>query len=381
MLLKNTQGEGGYSMELKLPFRLRAGNVLWQRGIQPYLFRKDPENAHVFTIRTLQEIQRSGLTPLVRYLFQSNHANHIKNITLVGGVAWKNKVGSAAGFDKKAEVIPAMDAIGFGAIEVGTITPSPQEGNPKPRVFRYPAARAIVNRCGFNSEGADRAAENIAKTYRNYTITCPIGVSIGKNKNTPEKHAVDDYVSAFRILVPVLRQNVDYVKINISSPNTPGLRSLFDQLDEFLEEFRGRISRIATWDVPLYLKVPPDIITQRQYAHIVEIATKHRISAIEVTNTTANPDYKKAYGIPVTQEGGLSGEPLRELTNAILAMLDPAAKQNNMDLIGVGGISCGKHAVEKIAHGAKAVQVYTGLVYRGPILIHEILESLNGEGR
>src|SRR3989338_3366850 len=363
-------------MESQLPFRLRAGNVLWQHVIQPYLFRKDPENAHVFTTRTLQEIQRSGLMPLVRYLFGSNHINHFKNITLVGGVAWKNKVGLAAGFDKHGEIIAALDAFGFGSIEIGTVTPEPQKGNEKPRVFRYPAAKAIVNRYGFNSEGADRVAKNIAKTHRNYTITCPIGVSIGKNKNTPQKHAVDDYVWAFRTVAPVLRQNVDYVKINISSPNTPGLRSLFDQLDEFLSEFCGRISRIATWDVPLYLKVPPDIITQEQYTNIVEIATRHGISAIEATNTTSNLKYKKAYHIPTTQEGGLSGEPLRELTNAILAMLHPSAKQNYIDLVGVGGISCGKHAVEKLAHGAKAVQIYSGLVFRGPILIHEILESL-----
>ena len=370
-------------MESQLPFRLRVGNVLWQHVIQPYLFRKDPEDAHVSTVHTLQQIQSYGLTPLVRYLFQSyhTHTKSLRNITLIGGVAWKNKVGLAAGFDKNAEVLHALDAFGFGAIEVGTVTPRPQEGNPKPRVFRHPDARAIVNRYGFNSKGADAVAENIAKTHRNYTITCPIGVSIGKNKDTLEKNAVDDYVWAFRTLAPVLRQNVDYVKINISSPNTPGLRSLFDRLDEFLEEFRGRISRIATWDVPLYLKVPPDIITQKEYTRIVEIAAKHRISAIEATNTTANPEYKKACGIPIAQEGGLSGEPLRLATDAALAMLHPAAKQYGIDLIGVGGISCGEHALEKITRGkAKAIQIYTGLVFRGPILLHEILEKLHSEG-
>ena len=123
---------------IPLPFRLRAGNVLWQKGIQPYLFKKDPEKAHVLTVKTLQEIQRSGLTPLIRFLFQGNHAQEIKNITLVGGVVWRNKVGLAAGFDKNAEVMAVMDAFGFGAEEVGTVVPQPQDGNPKPRVFRYP---------------------------------------------------------------------------------------------------------------------------------------------------------------------------------------------------------------------------------------------------
>ena len=358
-----------------LPFRLRAGNVLWQKVVQPYLFKRDPENAHSFTVRTLQEIQRSGLTPLIRFLFQSNHVQ-LRNITLVGGVAWRNKVGLAAGFDKNAEILPALDAFGFGTIEVGTVTPRPQAGNPRPRVFRHPHAKAIVNRYGFNSDGASQVAKNIEKIHGHYKITCPIGISIGKNKDTLEKNAVDDYVSVFRILAPVLRQNVDYIQINISSPNTPGLRSLFDRLDEFLSEFRGRTKRIISWQVPLYLKVPPDDLTEKQYTRVVEIAAKHEISAIEATNTTANPDYKKAYSIPVAEEGGLSGEPLRQISNAILALLHPAAKQQYVDVIGVGGISSGKHATEKIAHGAKAVQIYTGLVFRGPILIHEILECL-----
>lgn len=358
------------------PFRLRAGNILWQHVIQPYLFRKDPENAHVFTIRTLRKIQRFGMTPLIRYLFRSNNINRLVNITQVGGIAWRNKVGLAAGFDKHAEALPVLDALGFGAIEVGTVTPHPQEGNKKPRVFRHPTAKAIVNRYGFNSIGADSVAENIRKTLAQFRYLCPIGVSIGKNRTTLEKHAVDDYVSAFAIIAPLLRKDVDYIKINISSPNTPGLRSLFDQLDEFLGELGERINKIAQWDVPLYLKVPPDIIMQKQYTRIVEIAAKHNISAIEATNTTANSKYKNAYDIPITQEGGLSGEPLRQLANAVLAMLRPAAEQYHMDLIGIGGISCGEHAFEKIAHGSRAVQIYTGLVFRGPILIHEILETL-----
>lgn len=368
-------------MQSNTPFRLRAGNALWQHVVQPYLFRKDPEEAHVFTIRTLQKIQNLGLTPLVRFLFQSGHARTTNNITLVGNVTWRNKVGSAAGFDKDAKIIAACDAFGFGADEVGTVIPRLQEGNPKPRVFRHPAAKAIVNRYGFNSKGADVVAKNIAKTHQNYTITCPIGVSLGKNKETPDERAVDDYIFTFSTIFPVLRPYYDYIKINISSPNTPGLRGIFDRLDEFLAELRERFDKIATWDVPLYLKVPPDIITQEQYTRIVEIAAKHGVSAIEATNTTTNQKLKEAYGIPTTQEGGLSGEPLRELTNAVLAMLHPAAKQHNIDLIGVGGISCGKHALEKITHSAKAVQIYTGLVFRGPILIHEILEALKGDVR
>src|SRR3989338_7633507 len=149
-------------MESQLPFRLRAGNVLWQKGIQPYLFRKDPEEAHIITIHTLKRIQSLGMVPIVRYLFQSSHTLNSKNITLIGSVAWRNKLGLAAGFDKHGEIIAALDAFGFGTIEVGTVTPQPQEGNPKPRVFRYPQIQALVNRYGFNSKGAHAVAENIA---------------------------------------------------------------------------------------------------------------------------------------------------------------------------------------------------------------------------
>ncbi|TSC80043.1 MAG: dihydroorotate dehydrogenase (fumarate) [Parcubacteria group bacterium Gr01-1014_29] len=359
-----------------IPFRLRVGNVLWQKGIQPYLFRKDPEEAHVFTIKTLREIQRSGLIPLIRFLFHGNHAHEIKNMTLVGDVVWRNKVGLAAGFDKNAEVMAVMDAFGFGSQEVGTIVPQPQKGNPKPRVFRYPKNGAIVNKYGFNSDGAIAVAENIRNTHARFHITCPIGVSLGKNKDTPDERAVDDYVSAFTTMYPVLRPGIDYIKINISSPNTPGLRALFDRLDEFLAELFEKISLIATWDVPIYLKVPPDGIAPDQYRNMVETAVRRGITALEATNTTSNPALKKEYGI--TEEGGLSGEPLRTLANDTLRILSVHAKAaNRIDLIGVGGISCGEHAREKIELGAKAVQIYTGLVFRGPILIHEILEKLH----
>lgn len=362
-----------------MEYRLKAGNVLWQHT-QRYLFRKEPEEAHRFTIETLKRIQSYRLTPMVRYLFQNGHAYNFKHATLVGGCVWHNKVGLAAGFDKNAEVIPALNALGFGALEVGTVVPRPQEGNPKPRVFRYPNSGAIVNKYGFNSDGAPAVAQNIRNTHRKFNIDCPIGVSLGKNKDTSDERAVDDYMSAFATIFPVLRPHVDYVKINISSPNTPGLRALFDRLDEFLAELFEKISAIATWDIPIYLKVPPDNIAPDQYRNIVETAVQRGISAIEATNTTSNLELKKEYGI--MEEGGLSGEPLRILANDTLRILSVHTKAaNHIDLVGVGGISNGEHAREKIKLGAKAVQIYTGLVFRGPILIHEILEALKGDVR
>lgn len=369
---KNPQGKGGYRMER----RLQVGNVFFDKILKQYLFRKDPESAHCWTIKKLKYMQ-SHFLPVIRYFFQNPCVNGFKNNVNVGGCVWRNRLGLAAGFDKDGELTALFDALGLGSMEIGTGTPEPQVGNERPRVFRHEKARAIENRYGFNSVGIQVVVQNLLAASRRHSPRAPIGVSIGKNKVTPDEHAVDDYVLAYRALKPVLLSSyIKFVQLNISSPNTPGLRNQFNRLGEFLAEFCERTENTVSWPVPLYLKVPPDGITQEQYARIVETAAKYGVSAIEATNTTTNPKFKEAYGIPTTRGGGLSGEPLRLVTDAVLAMLDPAAKQHHIDLIGVGGILSGEHALEKITHGAKAVQVYTGLVYCGPRLIHEILETL-----
>lgn len=371
MPLKNSQGKGGYTME----YRLRVGNALWQHVIQPYLFQMDPEEAHNATIRMLERIQKYRFSKVAASVWKSPYADMPVTI---GGVPWKNPVGIAAGFDKDARVIPFLDALGFGAIEVGTVTPFPQEGNPKPRVYRYPNKKALINRYSFNSEGVNAVAKRLQKLHATYDIKAAIGVSIGKNKLTPTETMLFDYTHAMRILIPVLRPGRDYLKINISSPNTPGLRDTFTILDSFLKMFMVSLKTIADThnkpQPPVYLKVPPDNVSQDDYVNIVATSAHYGITAIEATNTTTNAQLKNIH--ECLEEGGLSGEPLRKLSTRILSHMREEAEKHDIDLIGVGGISAPEHVFEKTRAGAKAVQIYTGLVYEGPSLLHNILEKL-----
>lgn len=356
-------------------FRLKFGGAFWRRVLRPYLFGKEAEDAHVFTVRTLKRVQENNLLWILRLLYRSPyHEQPIK----VFGVPWRNPVGLAAGFDKQGEIVHALEALGFGSIEVGTVTPAPQPGNPRPRVFRYPNLRAAINRYGFNSEGAVAVANHLmASGTINARLKIPIGVSIGKNKETTETDAVKDYLAAFEAVLWVLRSGTDWVKINISSPNTPQLRDTFNRLDEFLDELMTGARRIAAEHLsplpPFVLKMPPDGLTPEQLEDVVRIAAARGIAGIEATNTTVDERIKRPLGL--TEGGGVSGEPLRELADQTLAAMKVAAMRWRIDLVGVGGISEGRHALRKRALGAKAVQLYTGLVFRGPILIHEILTA------
>ena len=290
---------------------------------------------------------------------------------------WRNPVGLAAGFDKHIEVLPALEALGFGSAEVGTITPRPQLGNPRPRVFRYPTIRGLVNRYGFNSVGAEQAARNLKEAYSRYRIRMPVGISIGKNKETLDSEAVKDYLEAIGYFLPIMR-GADWLKINISSPNTPSLREIFARLDEFLAELedgvKGLCRELNIGVPPLLLKVPPDDLTDKQLADVVAIAKRYGFSGIEATNTTTDPNIKACWG--VSEAGGLSGHPLMARSTEVLRMMKEPARACGMDLIGVGGICESWDAQEKcIDGGAKAVQIYSGLVLRGPSLIDAILKS------
>lgn len=322
--------------------------------------------------------QRLHVLWLLRWLYESPLAD--QPIT-VGGARWRNKFGIAAGFDKHAQVIRALDALGVGAIEVGTVVPKPQEGNPKPRVFRYPQFRAVVNRYGFNSVGVEQFVANLATALRgSKPVYAAIGVSIGKNKNTSDANALGDYLHVFARVLPFLRPN-DYVIINISSTNTPGLRDIFLRLYEFLGEFmdgaEAAAHRLAQPMCPVHLKLPPDWDDMHeQVADAVIAAGKVGIEAIQATNTTANVNRKAA--ISIEEVGGMSGAPLFNLSNEVLErcaqvnrrMLHPLA------LVGVGGVENSRTAIAKVALGATAVQAYTGLVYQGPGLIHKVLAAL-----
>ena len=354
------------------PLRLKLGDILWKKAFRPYLFGKNAEDAHLFTIRTLKLMQEEELLWLVRLFYRSPYFDQK---VVVAGRPWRNKVGLAAGFDKQIEVLPALDAFGFGSAEVGTITWQPQYGSPQPRVFRYQGIRAIINRYGFNSVGAEQAAKNLGKIYRRHRVNMPIGISIGKNKDTPDERAVNDYLGALRYFIRLIRPQ-DWVKINISSPNTPGLRELFGRLDEFLGELKDRVRQLAQEfgaSVPrLMLKVPPDNLSDEQIVDVVKVAVRCGFCGIEATNTTTDQQIKRDYGL--TETGGLSGEPLRERSTRVLAVMKEPAR-GVIDLIGVGGISEAWHFEEKILAGAKALQIYTGLVFRGPNLLHEILSA------
>ena len=365
-----------------MDFRLKLRDVFWQKVLCPFLFGKEAEEAHLFTIETLKDMQQLKMLWILRLLYRS--PLH-RMPTQVLGTIWHNPVGLAAGFDKHAEVIPALEALGFGAVEIGTVTPRPQSGNEKPRLFRNPAMFAVLNRYGFNSHGSEIVARRLYNLHEHPfgKVQIPIGISIGKNKDTPDTDAVKDYLRAYSDFCGVLRPQ-DWVKINISSPNTPNLRDIFGRLDDFLAEFVEGTRRmpIRMWPPVngkthfpgrFVLKIPPDDLTQKDLERVVELCAKHHFAGIEATNTTVDEKIKEKCGW-AGQMGGVSGEPLRMLANQKLFEMKDAAKAKGVDLIGVGGISRGHHATQKREENAKVVQCYTGLVFRGPSLIHEILD-------
>ena len=330
--------------------------------IRPALFSLDPEDAHRFTLASLDLAQRAGLLGLLpRATGKPVH---------VMGIDFPNAVGLAAGLDKDGAHIGALAALGFGFIEIGTVTPRPQPGNPQPRMFRLPVADAIINRMGFNNRGVDNLVRNVVASG----FTGVLGINIGKNKDTPNEHAVDDYLAC----LDKVYAHATYVTVNISSPNTQSLRELQkdEALDALLSAIKLRQSELAQRHgkyVPVALKIAPDL-DDAQIAAIAALLMMHRIDAVIATNTTIARD--AVAGLPNADEaGGLSGRPVRAASTRVIRELARHLK-NEVPIVGVGGILSGDDAQEKIAAGASLVQLYSGLIYRGPGLVRECVQRL-----
>ena len=301
------------------------------------------------------------LQPLARRLREKNRPHRPALAARLFGVDFPNPLGLAAGFDKNAAAIPGLAALGFGFVEVGTLTPKPQPGNPKPRLFRLAQHEALINRMGFNNKGAEYAAKTLAK------LACrpvPIGINLGKNKWTELENAAEDYVAAANTLAPF----ADYVAVNLSSPNTPGLRSL--QAPKTLEALLLRLKRLD-FKKPLLVKLAPDL-RERELVEISEVALSCSVDGIVAVNTTLQREVVHAQA---AQEGGLSGKPLRALANNCIRVIYKAT-QGYIPIVGVGGIFSAEDAYEKIKAGASLVQLYSGFVYGGPNTVCRILDGL-----
>ncbi|OGA15496.1 MAG: dihydroorotate dehydrogenase (quinone) [Betaproteobacteria bacterium RIFCSPLOWO2_02_FULL_66_14] len=333
---------------------------------RPLLFALDAETAHSLTLELADAPLRFGLLRAPRA-----PALPVR----VMGLDFPNPVGLAAGLDKNAEHVDALAKLGFGFIEVGTVTPRPQPGNPRPRLFRLTAERALVNRFGFNNVGLDAFMANLERSSWRGVL----GINIGRNFDTPNERAADDYASCLERVYP----RASYVAINVSSPNTTNLRALQEkaELDALLERLVGLRDRLAARygrSVPLALKVSPDL-SAAQVAEIAASVRRHRIDAVIATNTSVSRE-----GVewrPQAQEaGGLSGAPIRSRSTQVLAGF-AAQLKGEVPLVGVGGIDRGLDAAEKMAAGASLVQLYTGLVYRGPGLIAECVRTIRDARR
>jgi len=327
---------------------------------RPFLFALDAETAHDVAFATLDRLARAGIARAPQ-LPQSP--------VTVMGLAFPNRVGLAAGLDKNAAHIDALATFGFGFIEVGTVTPRPQPGNPRPRMFRLRKAHAIVNRLGFNNGGVQSLIDNVSRShYRGI-----LGINIGRNFDTPNERAADDYVACLRAVYPYAH----YVTVNISSPNTKGLRDLQadDALSALLEALKHEQDALAQTHgrhVPLAIKIAPDL-TDDAVRGVARMLVAQRMDAVIATNTTLARD--KVAGLAHAEEtGGLSGPPLFERSTAVVRVLAKAL-DGALPIIGVGGIDSGDAARAKLAAGASLVQLYTGLIYRGPALVAECVRA------
>ncbi len=335
---------------------------------RPFLFGLDPEHAHDLSLGALATIQR---TPLVCVIAQERIRDPVK----LAGLAFPNRIGLAAGLDKNGRCIDAFGAMGFGFVEVGTVTPLAQPGNPKPRIFRLTESQALINRLGFNNDGLAAFVANVrrARFRRGGGI---LGLNIGKNAATPIERAADDYL----IALAGVYAHADYVTVNISSPNTTNLRTLQGDaaLDALLSALCARRAELAqehARQVPMFVKIAPDLGTE-QIEQIAATLRRHPVDGVIATNTTLARD--GVVGQRHSEEaGGLSGAPLAERSNAVVSQLR-ALVGPDFPIIGVGGVMSGADAVAKRRAGADLVQIYTGFIYKGPALVTESARALAG---
>jgi dihydroorotate dehydrogenase len=338
---------------------------MYRSILRPLLYRMDPEKAHYFATGWLERFHDLGLlnSPLAPS-FKSNNPNQAREVF---GLKFPNPVGLAAGFDKDAKWIDPLTALGFGFIEIGTVTPVAQPGNPKPRLFRLTQDEALINRMGFNNDGVEAALERIKASKCNV----PLGGNIGKNKVTPNEDAPSDYLKSFIKLY----DHVDYFAVNVSSPNTPGLRELQGK-DELKKIFDGLFEHREKQSIkrPVLLKIAPDL-NEDQLNDIIALVREMQIDGLIATNTTLDRTGLRSPKTLAEQTGGLSGVPVREKSTGVIKYIHDASS-GSIPIIGVGGIHRPEDALEKLAAGASLVQLYTGFIYEGPGLIKSINDKL-----
>ncbi len=346
-------------------------SVLYKNLLKPLFFRLDPEKAHELAVDALTLLSK---TPLIRPAMSAcNQLPQTAKPVTAFGLEFPNRVGLAAGFDKNAVCWPAFEALGFGHVEIGTVTALAQPGNPKPRMFRYPQHEALLNRMGFNNDGAAAVAERLSRLPGPGQRRIPLGVNIGKSKVAPLDQAVEDYRSSFKILA----DHADYLVVNVSSPNTPDLRKLQEEsrLRELLGELCGLNSSRADSPngkrLPVLLKIAPDL-SDAELDDILQILIDLKLDGIIATNTTMA---REGPFEDIDQAGGISGTPICDRSTRVIARI---AKQTNGELpiIGVGGISSPDTAKQKIDAGAILVQIYSGMIFEGPFLAKRIAKKL-----
>ena len=335
---------------------------MYKKIISPFLFLFDPEKIHTFTFFLIKVFFK---IPILGFIIESFYKVESPKLTRkLFGLTFENPVGIAAGFDKNATHISEFEKFGFGFIEIGTVTPKPQDGNPKKRLFRLKEDTAIINRMGFNNDGVTKIKNRLKK---NYNVL--IGGNIGKNKVTPNSQAKNDYIICFKELY----NYVDYFVVNVSSPNTPGLREL--QSKEFLNDLFIELNELRSNETikkPILIKISPDL-SKEKILEILEVIDTNNIDGIIATNTTI--DYPNLKSKNKNETGGLSGAPLYDKSNEVISFI---SKKTNgkLPIIGVGGISTPEQAVKKIEAGAHLIQLYTGIIYEGPGIVRKINKKL-----
>lgn len=338
--------------------------MFYKRFIRPILFLLDSEKAHDFAMGALNVSRYFGVPYIIRKMIG---VDKLSKPTIVARMVFKNTIGLAAGFDKHAKYLHALKHLGFGHVEVGTVTPLPQEGNPKPRLFRLPKDEALINRMGFNNDGVEVVYKRLLKRPKNLIV----GGNIGKNKITLNEDAVKDYEICFEKLFPV----VDYFTVNVSSPNTPGLREL--QEKDSLMKILGRLQELnMKKEDPksIFLKIAPDV-TDSQLHDIVDVVLHTKIQGIIATNTTVSREGLRTNAAKVEEmgQGGISGKPLRKRSLEVIRYLKERS-HGRYEIVGAGGVFTREDLVEKIEAGASLVQIYTGFIYEGPFIVRNLLK-------